>query len=135
NNGQLMGSIHLPQRQRDTDLGVVALRAPGDAIIGSEQLCQPFLYHSLAVAAGNTKYRIGKSRTVRRSEFLKRQQRVFDYDKVRVMKSPNLAPAIGNDIIAYASRIGIADIPVAIPPIDQSEKKPISRIYHPTAIV
>src|SRR5690606_32716498 len=122
-------------RQRNADLGVVALRTSGDPIIGSKQLCQPLLHHGLPVAAGNTNYRVGESRTVCGSEFLKRRQRVFDYDKVSIMKPANPVPLVGNDIITYASSIGIIDIPVAIPPLDQSKKKPIGRIHHPTAIV
>ena len=52
-DGQFGILIHLPDRQRHSDLGIVAARRTDNAALVAQQLVQPFFHHCLPVAARN----------------------------------------------------------------------------------
>ena len=77
-DGHLVARLHLPYREGDADLRVVALGTGDKPTVGREELDNPVLDDGLAVAARDAHHGVGELRTMVRGEALEGGEDVVD---------------------------------------------------------
>ena len=102
-DGQLVVGIHLPYREGHADLGIIAFGIGHDAAVGREELDEPVLDDSLAVAARDSHHRDVEAATVAGGQQLQGGDHVrhLPYIGIGIVK----ITAVGDHKLAHAGTI------------------------------
>ena len=92
--------VHQPDRQRHTDLRVVASRRTGNDMFGAKELIKPLFHHGLSIATGNTDHGDIKLSAIFLGQALQSLQWVSQLQEIRICKVRQLLRQVAHHEVA-----------------------------------
>ena len=127
--------VHLPNRKRNTQLGVVAARRTDHIELVVQQLIKKLLHNGLAVASRNTNHRDVETFPVVSGQSLQGTQRVLHQQEVGLWHTGELRTQLAHHEVAYPQLIKILNETMPVVGLsDQGKEQTLLREREATTI-